>query len=874
MNRTTNNRLRVFAVTAVALLCATVLFAQSNAKVSGTVLDQAGKAVPNATVVVKNDNATLSRGALTDNQGHFEVTGLPAGAYAVEVTASGFAVADRSGVVASLDPQEQTFTLAVASQSSSVTVEAVVSLAAQLAPAGNTLDAVSAKTEISGDFIHNFETPVADFGEYVNYAPGTYTLSPNGTGLGQGKTFFRSFPNGDYTMTFDGVPFQDTNSVSQHSWSNFPAQWIGGTEFDRSPGTASTVGPANFGGSINLQSKEVPVTQDIRITESYGSFSTNLLQLDYDSGLFGPGDKSSITLGIHQMKSDGYQTFNYQKRDGGDGKYLFRFSPHTYISVVGGMVDLWNNTPGTGNLSRAELALFGPNFLMTSTPFVTSGSPSNTMGIAVGQPDPLFYGFETYHVQTDFENVNFNSDLGDGWRLDNKLFTYRYWNKEYYNNFSYTATGAPTALVNTYGTPSGVDKLNGYRQAGDVVSLSKESKWGVFRAGAWYNWAYTDRYQIPWNPVTQVDTPLGKFHEHFNSQSFQPFAEYEWHATSKLSIIAGIKAANYALNLQQYQDASTIGCLLPTGAKLPTKSTAAVPATCPAGDPAFASHSIDWNNWLPSLAARYRVKRNWSVYAQFGEGSITPPTSVFDVVGGNVTTPLRPQIAKTYQTGSVFKYNRWTLDLDAYYVHYGSGYQSYTDPVTLEPIYTQTGPLNSRGIEAESNIAIGWGFSLYMNAALASAKYQEGPYWPNGGLWVASTPKDLETFMLLYQKKNWDVGFVNKRVGPMYNDNGSLGNVNPVSDISLSFPVNQAVLINSWDISNIFVNYTIKNNSFLRGSKLGLSVNNLFDSHSIVGITPFVTGVAPYQPSPGDQLNLLPGRSIMATITVGYAPRR
>jgi iron complex outermembrane receptor protein len=182
--------------------------------------------------------------------------------------------------------------------------------------------------------------------------------------------------------------------------------------------------------------------------------------------------------------------------------------------------------------------------------------------------------------------------------------------------------------------------------------------------------------------------------------------------------------------------------------------------------------------------------------------------------------------------------------------------------------------LNSRGIEAESNIAIGWGFSLYMNAALASAKYQEGPYWPNGGLWVASTPKDLETFMLLYQKKNWDVGFVNKRVGPMYNDNGSLGNVNPVSDISLSFPVNQAVLINSWDISNIFVNYTIKNNSFLRGSKLGLSVNNLFDSHSIVGITPFVTGVAPYQPSPGDQLNLLPGRSIMATITVGYAPRR
>ena len=867
-------RLRVFTPCLLALFCAISLFAQE-ASISGTVVDQAGKAVVNAAVTIKNEAPQVTRNTTTNNEGYFGVNGIPAGTYTVEATAPGFATTTRTGVQASANAQEISITLNVASASDSVTVEAVVSLAAQSAPSGNTLDAVSAHSEISGEFIKNFETPVADFGEYVNYAPGTYTTSPNGIGLTQGKTFFRSFPNGDYTMTFDGVPFQDTNSVSQHSWANFPAQWIGGVDFDRSPGTASTIGPANFGGSINLQSKEVPTTQDIRITESYGSWSTNLLSLDYDTGQFGPGDKSSLLLGIHQMKSDGYQTFNYQKRDGGDGKYLFRFSPHTYISVVGGIVDLFNNTPGTGNLSREELALFGPNFLMTSTPFVTPGSPSAIMGIAVGQPDPLFYGYETYHVQTDFENVNFNSDLGDGWRLDNKLFTYRYWNKEYYNNFSYTAgTGDPTAVSTTLGTPSGVDKLNGYRQAGDIVTLSKESKWGVFRTGAWYNWAYTDRYQIPWNPVTQVDTPLGKFHEHFDSQSFQPFAEYEWHATSKLSIIAGIKAADYALRLNQYQDASTVGCLEPTGAVLPKKATATAPAVCPAGDAPFVTHSINWNSWLPSLAARYRVKRNWSVYAQFGEGSITPPTSVFDVVGGNVTTPLQPQIAKTYQTGSVLKYNRWTLDVDAYYVHYGSGYQSYTDPLTLEPVYTQTGPLNSKGIEAESNIALGWGFSLYVNAAFANAKYQEGPYWPNGGLWVASTPKNLETFMLLYQKKNWDVGFVNKRVGPLWNDNGSLGNQNPVSDITLSFPVNQAVYINSWDVTNIFVNYTIKNNSFLRGSRLGLAVTNLFDDHSVIGITPANTGVAPYVPAPGDQLAIVPGRSIMMTFVVGYAPRK
>ena len=54
------------------------------------------------------------------------------------------------------------------------------------------------------------------------------------------------------------------------------------------------------------------------------------------------------------------------------------------------------------------------------------------------------------------------------------------------------------------------------------------------------------------------------------------------------------------------------------------------------------------------------------------------------------------------------------------------------------------------------------------------------------------------------------------------------------------------------------------------------AANNLFDSHNIVGVTPFTaaTASAPFVPNSGDLLNLLPGRSVMVTFTVGYAPRR
>ena len=77
------------------------------------------------------------------------------------------------------------------------------------------------------------------------------------------------------------------------------------------------------------------------------------------------------------------------------------------------------------------------------------------------------------------------------------------------------------------------------------------------------------------------------------------------------------------------------------------------------------THSINYNNWLPTLTARYRVWNHGRSTRQFAEGSVIPPSAVFDVPGGNVLTPPKPTLAKTYQVGSVLKLNRWTLDMDA-----------------------------------------------------------------------------------------------------------------------------------------------------------------------------------------------------------------
>ena len=41
---------------------------------------------------------------------------------------------------------------------------------------------------------------------------------------------------------------------------------------------------------------------------------------------------------------------------------------------------------------------------------------------------------------------------------------------------------------------------------------------------------------------------------------------------------------------------------------------------------ASVEHDTTYRSWMPSLDARYKLKSNWTVYAQFATGSVIPPS--------------------------------------------------------------------------------------------------------------------------------------------------------------------------------------------------------------------------------------------------------
>ncbi len=614
------------------VLSAVSVYAQTTSStLSGIVTDAKGGILADVAVTVTaTDSAAAIRTTKTDAQGHFTLSGFKAGNYTVVITGPGFRPSRRTLRLAAGQDQDLSASLALGDVSQEVDVSGneVGSIASALAPMDAPLDARSARTEITQHFIQNFISPVADFGEAVEMSPGTFTTNGNGVGLGQSSTFFRGFPDGEYDIDFDGIPFYDTNTPTHHSWAFFPAQFLGGIDFDRSPGTASTIGPAPFGGSIHLLSKDLSPMQNVRGQFSYGSFNTILYDGEYDSGdLFG-GHKLNFQIDVHHLRSDGYQTFNHQTRSAGAIKMQYKFSDKTYLTGFSGVIQLDASTP---NFSATRCQMFGAaaGYACTGANAFFAGAGINFL--LTDNSDPVNYLNNQYnknHVPTDFEYVGVHSEFGHNFILDVKPYTYNYDNGQKFTNATPITEAATINGSKTYNglaiapcnvqvskkgvtaLPCGIDKYNSYRKYGETSNISQVSRFGIARVGFWYEWAATNRHQTPSDPLNNwANQALSNFNESFWTNSYQPYFEYEFHATRHLNITAGTKFSHYNIATKQFADnGKTIGGL---GTNNPNT---------------FITNSGTYSAWLPSIDANYRLRTNWSVYGQVSTGSVVPPS--------------------------------------------------------------------------------------------------------------------------------------------------------------------------------------------------------------------------------------------------------
>jgi carboxypeptidase family protein len=99
-NRWCGSRLPLVAVLLSMVAGAQIAYGQSQpATLTGIVSDQSNAVIPNANVVLKQQSTGSLRRTVSNTDGYFTISGIPAGTYDVSVEAQGFVKWERTGVV-------------------------------------------------------------------------------------------------------------------------------------------------------------------------------------------------------------------------------------------------------------------------------------------------------------------------------------------------------------------------------------------------------------------------------------------------------------------------------------------------------------------------------------------------------------------------------------------------------------------------------------------------------------------------------------------------------------------------------------------------------------------------------------------------------
>jgi len=166
--------------------------------IEGTVIDPSGAAVPKAEVSVHNSSTGFHQSVLAGTDGTFRLTNLPPNPYHLEVHASGFAPYSQDVVIRNSLPVQVSPQLALAGETTSVTVEA----------AAETLENdPSSHVDVDRSALSKLPTfdPGAGLSSAITYSTGGVAADSNGL----------FHPLGDHAQTsfvIDGQPISDQQS--------------------------------------------------------------------------------------------------------------------------------------------------------------------------------------------------------------------------------------------------------------------------------------------------------------------------------------------------------------------------------------------------------------------------------------------------------------------------------------------------------------------------------------------------------------------------------------------------------------------------------------------------------------------------------------
>ncbi|WP_419729771.1 TonB-dependent receptor [Lichenicola sp.] len=647
-----------------------------------------------------------------------------------------------------------------------------VQVAGTVAPVSAlSLDPTQPASNLTTQFIRTVAPPAADYSEIVRLSPSVLSIAPNGPGLSESADLtIRGFSDGQYNVTFDGIPFGDTDDFTHHSTAYFAPQALGAVSVDRGPGTGATIGDATFGGTVSLRSIDPSAAPGIAVSGTVGSFDSHQAGVRLESGAVPALNDAALVFEADRLTSNGYLTGSGGTRTNLFAKLVQPLGPDTTLTAAGSTEWLQQNQPA--GATRAEIATYGPDYALSDSP---------------AQQNDAAYNGESY--RTDFAYLALHHDGSDRVSLDERVYTYGLY--RHFSNGLDVNGETPDGTALGAGDVPGQMARNDLRAFGDV--LRAERAWGpvTLRLGIWGEHQTNDRsqYEVDLsrggapNPVLPpvAGVPGSAAIDRVQSDTLdtiQPYAELEWRPLAELTIQPGLRW-NYAVR--------TVDSPVMEGTRIPTDEHA------------------EYDALLPSVVVRQHLSPAWTVYGQAAEGFLAPQLQLLDTTTGAGTVP--PERTWNFQVGSNWQRPGLSLGVDGYVIQFDN--LSGTRTVGGETSVFDEGGATYQGLETEATIGVGYGFSLYGNASLNRARdHRSGAPVPNA-------PDATLAGGLLYRSGGWFGALTDKWVGARYGDTDRQAGLDPFNQLDAS------------------IGRVLKPGYGLPGVRLQLQAQNLLDSHEI-----------------------------------------
>ncbi|SDA22277.1 iron complex outermembrane recepter protein [Sphingomonas sp. NFR15] len=774
---------------------------------------------------------------------------------------------------------------------------------AESAPYTASLTTTQPQSAVSREQIDNI-VPTADFNTLILLTPGvSITGTGNGIGFGETKAVIRGFQDGEYNVTYDSIPFADTNNPTHHSTAFFPSNTIETVVVDRGPGNASQLGQATYGGNLNMYSRAVRDEMGGQIEGIVGNFSSFLGRAEFQSGKIDKLGGTRIVLTGQYLQSDGALTYSPVNSKNLYGKAVIPVGSNTltlmstwnrnfyYQSDVAKGATCGSATSGIAGFGNAALGpdgkpltqLTGENCAPTSE----VGTYGRNFGLTNDPTRASYYGYNRTDKTTDFSYIRLQSDFGGGFSMDNRAYVYGYTNNTYSGNgkttvkatnvnaatnvgtpvFSFPSNGVVSGYTGA-GTPAspfvqqpgpatdvlGYNKLNKYRTFGYIGQLNYDFSMGKIRVGGWYEYAVTDRHILDLDRTT--GTP--SYNEAFNNGD----------GSAKQSALPPTSLGNVQYlqhsNWHQYQIFGEFefhpfeGLSITPGVKY-VHFTRGVNAVLNQKARAPLDTSATWTKTLPFATINWQPTSNWSFYGQYAQGMYVPDLSSFYSTSGSLSTALdalKPQTSTNYQIGTVWHGHNISLDADGYIINVDNKIGTCTTVGCDTSLLVNIGQVKYKGVEGQINVMPIHGLTLFANGSYNQAKSG------TTGQQIAKAPFSTAAAGFIYRSGGFRISYNHKYTGTQYGTEYS------------GSPGYRLYRIKPYSIGEFAISQDID-----KSFQIGVTVSNVFNSRAVTAISNSGSGApqtviigTSYQSGYGqlDQFNYLPPRSFLVDVRVKF----